>query len=114
MIRYGDMMVVDGVPGVLKGVREVLRQSATQIKIAVGGGTQVCVHFYNVDGIRRAFDNGPKSIEHARLLRASQSLSRQARRDRRGSPRANSPHQQRPVEGHLDPHHPEENVASIM
>lgn len=39
MVRYGDMMVLDGVPEVLKGVRENLLQGASQIKIAVGGGT---------------------------------------------------------------------------
>lgn len=39
MVRYGDMAVVDGVPKVLKATREALRMGASQIKIAVGGGT---------------------------------------------------------------------------
>ncbi len=97
MIRNGDMMVVDGVPEVLKGVRENLRQGASQIKIAVGGGTgsvadpleviefteeeiraavsaaedygtYVLAHVYNNDGIRRAIDNGVMSVEHANLI----------------------------------------------
>jgi len=97
MVRWGDMAVVDGVPEVLKAVRENLRRGATQIKIAVGGGTgsrsdpldvveftpeeiraavqaasdwgtYVLAHVYNSDGIRRAIDNGVKSIEHANLV----------------------------------------------
>jgi len=97
MVRYGDMAVVDGVPEVLKATREALRMGASQIKIAVGGGTgsyadplevteftpeeiraavqaaedygtYVMAHVYNVDGIRRAVDNGVKSIEHGNLI----------------------------------------------
>jgi len=97
MVRYGDMAVVDGVPEVLKATREALRRGASQIKIAVGGGTgsyadplevveftpeeihaaaqaasdfgtYVLAHVYNVDGIRRAVDNSVKSIEHANLI----------------------------------------------
>ncbi len=97
MVRNGDMVVVDGVPEVLKAVRENLRRGASQIKIAVGGGTgsyadpldvveftpeeiraavqaasdwgtYVLAHVYNSDGIRRAVDNGVKSIEHANLV----------------------------------------------
>ncbi|WP_261883539.1 metal-dependent hydrolase family protein [Vibrio pelagius] len=97
MEREGDMLILDGVPEVLKGVREVLRQGASQIKIAVGGGTgsyadpldtvqftpaeikaatdaagdwntYVTAHVYNSDGIRRAVDNGVKCIEHANLI----------------------------------------------
>ncbi|WP_284204025.1 metal-dependent hydrolase family protein [Psychromonas marina] len=97
MVRNGDMVVADGVPQVLKAARESLRQGATQIKIAVGGGTgsyadpldvieftpeeiraavnaasdwgtYVLAHVYNSDGIRRAVDNGVKSIEHANLI----------------------------------------------
>lgn len=92
-----DMAVVNGVPEVLKAVREALRMGATQIKIAVGGGTgsyadpldaveflpeeidaavraaadyrtYVMAHVYNVEGIRRAIENGVKSIEHANLI----------------------------------------------
>ena len=97
MVRYGDMAVVDGVPEMLKAVRENLRRGASQIKIAVGGGTgsyadplevveftpeeiraatqaaadygtYVLAHVYNNEGIRRAVDNGVKSIEHANLV----------------------------------------------
>lgn len=97
MERNGDMAVADGVPEVLKAVRENLRRGATQIKIAVGGGTgsyadpldvieftseeiraavnaasdwgtYVLAHVYNNEGIRRAVDNGVKSIEHANLI----------------------------------------------
>jgi len=97
MVQYGDMAVVDGVPEVLKATREALRRGAAQIKIAVGGGTgsyadpldvveftpeeiraavqaasdwgtYVMAHVYNSDGIRRAIDNGVKSIEHANLI----------------------------------------------
>ncbi|MEJ2476598.1 MAG: amidohydrolase family protein [Desulfobacterales bacterium] len=97
MVRNGDMAVVDGVPEVLKAVRENLRRGASQIKIVVGGGTgsyadpldvieftpeeiraavqaasdwgtYVLAHVYNSDGIRRAVDNGVKSIEHANLV----------------------------------------------
>lgn len=97
MVRHGDMAVVDGVPEVLKAAREALRMGASQIKIAVGGGTgsyadplevveftpeeiraavqaasdygtYVMAHVYNNEGIRRAVDNGVKSIEHANLI----------------------------------------------
>jgi imidazolonepropionase-like amidohydrolase len=97
MARNYDMVVVDGVPEMLKAVRENLRRGATQIKIAVGGGTgsisdpldvvefrpeeikaatdatgdwgtYVLSHVYNNRGIRRAIDNGVKSIEHANLI----------------------------------------------
>jgi imidazolonepropionase-like amidohydrolase len=97
LVRSGDMAVVDGVPEVLKGAREQLRRGASQIKIAVGGGTgsiadplevveftpeeiraatqaagdfktYVLAHVYNNEGIRRAIDNGVKSIEHANLI----------------------------------------------
>jgi imidazolonepropionase-like amidohydrolase len=97
MVRHGDMVVVDGVPEVLKATREALRMGASQIKIAVGGGTgsyadplevveftpeeiraavqaasdygtYVMAHVYNSEGIRRAVDNGVKSIEHGNLV----------------------------------------------
>ena len=97
MVRYGDMAVVDGVPEVLKATREALRMGASQIKIAVGGGTgsyadplevtefipeeiraavqaaedygtYVMAHVYNSNGIRRAVENGVKSIEHGQLV----------------------------------------------
>jgi imidazolonepropionase-like amidohydrolase len=97
MVRNGDMAVVDGVPEMLKAVRENLRQGASQIKIAVGGGTgsyadplevteftpeeiraavqaaedygtYVLAHVYNNHGVKRAIDNGVKSIEHGNLM----------------------------------------------
>lgn len=97
LMAYGDMAVVDGVPEVLKAVRESMRMGATQIKIAVGGGTgsygdpldvieftpdeiraavqaaedyqtYVMAHVYNPPGIRRAIENGVKSIEHGNLI----------------------------------------------
>jgi len=96
-VQYGDMAIADGVPEVLKAAREALRRGATQIKIAVGGGTgsyadpldvveftdeeiraavqaaadwgtYVLAHVYNPQGIRRAVDNGVKSIEHGQLV----------------------------------------------
>lgn len=96
-VKYGDMAIADGVPEVLKAARENLRRGATQIKIAVGGGTgsyadpldvieftpeeiraavqaaadwgtYVMAHVYNSDGIRRAVDNGVMSIEHGQLI----------------------------------------------
>jgi imidazolonepropionase-like amidohydrolase len=96
-VQYGDMAIADGVPEVLKATREALRRGASQIKIAVGGGTgsyadpldvveftpeeiraavqaasdwgtYVMAHVYNNEGIRRAIDNGVKSIEHANLI----------------------------------------------
>lgn len=96
-VQFGDMAIADGVPEVLKAVRENLRWGASQIKIAVGGGTgsyadpldvveytpeeiraavqaaedwgtYVLAHVYNNKGIRRAIDNGVKSIEHGQLM----------------------------------------------
>ncbi|HXH85234.1 MAG TPA: amidohydrolase family protein, partial [Nitrospira sp.] len=96
-VQYGDVAMADGVPEVLKAVRESLRRGATQIKIAVGGGTgsyadpldvveftpeeiraavqaaadwgtYVLAHVYNCEGIRRAIENGVKSIEHGQLM----------------------------------------------
>ena len=97
LVEQGDFAVVDGVPEVLRATREALRMGASQIKIAVGGGTgsisdplevteftveeiraavdaasdfgtYVMAHVYNTNGIRRAVDNGVKSIEHANLI----------------------------------------------
>jgi len=36
--RNGEILLADGVPEVMKRVREVLRMGATQIKLAAGGG----------------------------------------------------------------------------
>jgi imidazolonepropionase-like amidohydrolase len=97
LIRRGDMVVANGRPEMLLAVREQLRRGASQIKIAVGGGTgsiadplevteftpeeiraatqaasdfktYVMSHVYNKTGIRRAIENGVKSIEHANLI----------------------------------------------
>ena len=96
-MKYGHLAVADGRAEVLVAVREALRRGATQIKIAVGGGTAsycdpldvvqytadeisaaveaaadwgtyVMAHVYNPRGIRRAIDNGVKSIEHGNLV----------------------------------------------
>lgn len=95
--ELGMTVVADGRGEVLQAARENLRRGATQIKIAVGGGvasyadpldvtqytddeiraaveaaqdwgTYVAAHVYNSDGIRRAIDNGVRSIEHANLV----------------------------------------------
>ena len=97
LTRYGDMAVVDGVPEMLKAVRENLREGASQIKLALGGGTgsysdplevveflpeevkaavqaaedfgtYVTVHCYNNEGVRRAIDNGVRCVEHGQLM----------------------------------------------
>jgi imidazolonepropionase-like amidohydrolase len=92
----GIATVADGVPEVLRRVREQLLLGASQIKIMVGGGvsshydpidvvqytaeeiraatqaaadwgTYVCTHVYTPQGINRAIDNGVKCIEHGQL-----------------------------------------------
>ncbi len=94
---FGDLVIADGESEVLKAAREQLRMGATQIKIAVGGGTAsaadpldvvqytnaeiraavqaaadyntyVLAHVYNSKGIKRAIANGVKSIEHANMI----------------------------------------------
>ena len=96
-MKYDMAQVADGRDEVLKVVREALRRGASQIKICVGGGTgspadpldvtqytadeiraaveaasdwgtYVMAHVYNIKGIRRAIENGVKSIEHANLI----------------------------------------------
>lgn len=95
--RVGNTLLADRVPKVIKRTREALRMGASQIKIAVGGGTgsyadplevteftpgeikaavqaasdygtYVMAHVYNDDGIKRAIDNGVKCIEHGNLV----------------------------------------------
>jgi imidazolonepropionase-like amidohydrolase len=97
MILRGDFVVVNGEAEVLHAVREQLRRGASQIKIANGGGTgsiadplevtellpqeirmatqaaadfgtYTMTHVYNTSGVRRAIENGVKSIEHGNLL----------------------------------------------
>ncbi len=96
-VKEQHMMIADGEENVLRGVREVLKNGASQIKIAGGGGTgsradpldvlqytpkeiraavaaakdwgtYVTSHIYNSKGIRRAIDNGVRCIEHGNLL----------------------------------------------
>lgn len=95
--KQGQFRIADGVPEVMKAVREQLRAGATQIKLSVGGGvssnydpldvteytleevkaavdvartwnTYVCVHANTDASIRMAIDAGAKSIEHGFLL----------------------------------------------
>ena len=95
-MKFDMVQLADGRAEVLKTVREALRRGASQIKIAVGGGTgsyadpldttqytddeiraaveaaedwntYVTAHVYNPDGIRRAVENGVKCIEHGNL-----------------------------------------------
>jgi imidazolonepropionase-like amidohydrolase len=92
----GIAVIADGVPEVLRRVREQLMLGASQIKIMLGGGvssaydpldatqyrpeeiraavdaaadwgTYVCAHVYSSEGINRAIDNGVKCIEHGQL-----------------------------------------------
>ena len=96
-MKYFHVAIADGRDEVLKTVREVLLRRASQIKIAVGGGTgsyadpldttqytddeiraavdaaedwntYVTAHVYNSDGILRAIENGVKCIEHGNLM----------------------------------------------
>ncbi|SDD01720.1 metal-dependent hydrolase family protein [Paraburkholderia lycopersici] len=92
----GISSIADGVPEILKRVREQLMLGASQIKIMAGGGvssmfdpldsiqyteeemraavtaasdwgTYVCAHVYTSAGIRRALSCGVRSIEHGQL-----------------------------------------------
>jgi imidazolonepropionase-like amidohydrolase len=93
----GTSVVADGRSEVLAAVREQLREGATQIKLAAGGGiaaesdpleslqftpdelhaaveaasdwgTYVTVHNYSSEGARRAISAGVKCIEHGQLI----------------------------------------------
>jgi len=95
--RLGETMIADGVPEVLRRVREQLMKGASQIKISMGGGvasaydpidvaqytdaeiraavdattdwnTYVMVHAYTPVSIQRSIRAGVKSIEHGNLL----------------------------------------------
>lgn len=92
----GIAAIADGVPEMLRRVREQLLLGASQIKIMVGGGvsshydpldsvqftpeeiraatqaasdwgTYVCAHVYTSEGINRAIDCGVRCIEHGQL-----------------------------------------------
>lgn len=96
MEQAGISALADGVPEVLRRVREQLMLGASQIKVMAGGGvaslydpidalqytpdemkaavaaaadwgTYVCVHTYTSAGIQRAVASGVKSIEHGQL-----------------------------------------------
>ena len=89
--------VADGVPEMLRAVRDELRKGADQIKIMVSGGvasqsdpleslqfrldeieaaveeatrwgTYVCAHAYAAEAIRRAVTPGVRTIEHGNLI----------------------------------------------
>jgi len=89
--------IADGVPEVLKAVRDELRKGADQIKLMVSGGvasqsdpleslqfrvdeiaaaveqassfgTYVMAHAYSAEAIRRAVDCGVRTIEHGNLI----------------------------------------------
>jgi imidazolonepropionase-like amidohydrolase len=95
--RNGVVMVADGVPEVIKRVRENLRMGATQIKLAAGAGvsslydpldvseytyeelkaavdvaktwnTYVAVHVFTDEAVQTSLKAGIKSIEHGMLL----------------------------------------------
>jgi len=96
-MKYDMVQIADGRAEVLKAVREALRRGASQVKIAVGGGTgsfadpmdvtqytldeiqaaveaaadwgtYVVAHAYTDNAIRRAIEGGVKSIEHGNLM----------------------------------------------
>ena len=93
----GASVIADGVPEVLRGVREQLMHGASQIKLMAGGGvaspydfidvtqydademkaavdaaenygTYVMVHAYTPRAVKQALEAGVKSIEHGQLL----------------------------------------------
>ena len=95
--RNGYGIVADGVPEVIKRVREALRMGATQVKLASGGGvasnfdpldvaqytyeelkaavvvaetwnTYVMVHAYTPTAIQTALKAGVRSIDHGQLI----------------------------------------------
>jgi len=95
--RNGYASIADGIPEVIKRVREALRMGASQVKLAAGGGvassydpidvaeytydelkvavdvaeswnTYVMVHVYTSKAIRTAIQAGVKSIEHGQMM----------------------------------------------
>jgi imidazolonepropionase-like amidohydrolase len=96
-MRLGTARLADGVPEVLAAARENLRNGASQIKLAAGGGygspadpllgnqytfeeikaavdtaadwqTYVTIHAYHPSSINRAIDAGVKDVGHGQLL----------------------------------------------
>lgn len=97
IMRSGAFKIADGVPEVLKAVREQLFMGASQIKIMAGGGassiydpldtnqytleelkaavqaaqdygTYVCAHIHTAPSMLRAAEAGIKCFEHASLM----------------------------------------------
>jgi len=95
--RNGYASIADGIPEVMKRVREALRMGASLVKLAAGGGvassydpidvaeytydelkvavdvaeswnTYVMVHVYTSKAIRTAIQAGVKSIEHGQMM----------------------------------------------
>lgn len=95
--RVGGAVIADGVPEVLRGVREQLMRGASQIKLMAGGGVQsaydpidvteysademraavdaaadwgtyVLVHAYTPRAVQRAITAGVKCVDHGHLL----------------------------------------------
>lgn len=95
--QFGVGAIADGVPEVLRSVREQLMKGASQIKLAAGGGvasahdpidvsqyteaelkaaveaaedwnTYVAVHAYTPEAIQKSIRAGVKSIEHGQLM----------------------------------------------
>jgi imidazolonepropionase-like amidohydrolase len=95
--RVGGAVIADGVPEVLRGVREQLMRGASQVKVMAGGGvsssydpldvteytesemraaveaaedwgTYVVVHAYTPRAVQRALKVGVKCIDHGHLL----------------------------------------------
>ncbi|GGF14112.1 peptidase M38 [Aliidongia dinghuensis] len=89
--------IVDGVPEMIRAVRDELRKGANQIKIMVSGGvasqsdpldslqfrldeiaaateearnwgSYVCAHAYSAEAVKRAVGQGVRSIEHGNLI----------------------------------------------
>jgi imidazolonepropionase-like amidohydrolase len=95
--------IVDGVPEMLKAVRDELRKGVDHIKLMVSGGVAsphdpleslqyrldeieaacqeannwgkyVCAHAYTADAIRRAVSSGVRTIEHGNLIDESAAM----------------------------------------
>lgn len=102
--QFGVGAIADGVPEVLRSVREQLMKGASQVKLAAGGGvasahdpidvtqyteaelraavetaedwnTYVAVHAYTPRAIQKSIRAGVKSIEHGQLIDAETAQS---------------------------------------
>jgi imidazolonepropionase-like amidohydrolase len=101
--------IADGVPEMIKAVRDELRKGADQIKIMVSGGvasqsdplesiqfrldeieaaveeathwgSYVLAHAYSAEAIRRAVSSGVRTIEHGNLIERSVSAQHRSKR----------------------------------